>query len=110
MGWPDHVQLIFDRRVNRRTPSRYRTRVITDGVTPSVHVDYKHSHIKQNSDDGAESPRFYWSNRDLVVGSLTVVYHGGRIVRPRPAPPRPLPPTAVSGSGRGFDGLPCGRA
>ena len=41
MGRPDHVQLIFDRRVTRRTPSRYRTRVITDGVTPSVHVDYK---------------------------------------------------------------------
>ena len=47
MGRPDHVQLIFDRRVNRRTPSRYRTRVITDGVTPSLHVDYKHSRIKQ---------------------------------------------------------------
>ena len=44
---PDHVQLIFDRRVNRRTPSRYRTRVITDGVIPSLHVDYKHSRIKQ---------------------------------------------------------------
>ena len=40
MGRPDHVQLIFDRRVNRRTPSRYRTRVITDGVIPLLHVDY----------------------------------------------------------------------
>ena len=38
MGRPDHVQLIFDRRVSRRTPSRYRTRVITDGVIPSLHV------------------------------------------------------------------------
>ena len=31
MGRPDHVQLIFNRRVSRRTPTRHRTRVITDG-------------------------------------------------------------------------------
>ena len=47
LGRPDHVQLIFNRRVTRRTPSRYRTRVITDGVIPSLHVDYEHSRIKQ---------------------------------------------------------------
>ena len=47
LGRPDRVQMIFDRRVTRRTPSRYRTRVVTDGVVPSLLVDYKHSHIKQ---------------------------------------------------------------
>jgi hypothetical protein len=47
LGRPDQVSLIFQRRVNRRTPSRFRTRVITEGVTPSLHVDYKHSRIKQ---------------------------------------------------------------
>ena len=52
LGRPDHVQLIFDRRVTRRTPSRYRTRVITDRVTPSLHVDYKHSRIKQYYKEG----------------------------------------------------------
>ena len=52
LGRPDHVQLIFDRRVTRRTPSRYRTRVITDGVVPSLHVDYKHSRIKQYHKEG----------------------------------------------------------
>jgi hypothetical protein len=46
------VQLIFDRRVNRRTPGRFRTRVITEGVTPSLHVDYKRSRIKQYHKDG----------------------------------------------------------
>jgi hypothetical protein len=39
--------LIFNKRINRRTHSRFRTRVITEGVTPSLHVDYKHSRIKQ---------------------------------------------------------------
>ena len=43
LGRPDHVQLIFHRRVTQRTPSRYRTRVMTDAVTPSRHVDYKRS-------------------------------------------------------------------
>ncbi len=58
LGRPDHgagatrVALIFDGRVTRRTPSRYRTRVITDGVIPSLHVDYKHSRIKQYHKEG----------------------------------------------------------
>ena len=50
-GRPDQVSLIFGRQVRTRgkrpTPSRFRTRVLTDGVTPSIHVDYKHSKIKQ---------------------------------------------------------------
>lgn len=41
LGRPSQVQLIFNRRVTKRTPGTFRTRVITDGVTPSVHVDYK---------------------------------------------------------------------
>ncbi|MGH9970767.1 MAG: hypothetical protein ACREBG_23655 [Pyrinomonadaceae bacterium] len=47
LGNPGQVQLIFNRRVTKRTPGRFRTRVITEGVTPSLHVDYKHSKIKQ---------------------------------------------------------------
>jgi hypothetical protein len=51
LGRPDRVGLVFDRQIRRRgkhpTPGRFRTRVITDGVTPSLRVDYKHSKIKQ---------------------------------------------------------------
>jgi hypothetical protein len=51
IGRPDQVGLIFGRRIQRGrkhpTPGRFRTRVITDGVTPSLHVDYKNSKIKQ---------------------------------------------------------------
>jgi len=46
-GRPEQVQLIFERRITQRTPSRFRTRIITAGVTPTLHVDYKHSRIKQ---------------------------------------------------------------
>jgi hypothetical protein len=52
IGRPEQVQLIFNRRVTRRTPGRFRTRVITEGVTPSLHVDYKHSRIKQYHKEG----------------------------------------------------------
>jgi hypothetical protein len=51
IGRPDRVGLIFDRKIVRKgphpTPGRFRTRVITSGVTPSLHVDYKNSKIKQ---------------------------------------------------------------
>lgn len=52
LGRPSNVQLIFDRRVTKRTPGRFRTRVITKGVVPSLHVDYKHSGIKQYHKEG----------------------------------------------------------
>jgi hypothetical protein len=46
IGRPDQVQLIFQRRINKRTPGRFRTRIITEGVVPSLHLDYKSSRIK----------------------------------------------------------------
>ena len=52
LGRPDHVQLVFQRRVTRRTPGRFRTRVITQGVSPSLHIDYKSSHLKQYHKEG----------------------------------------------------------
>jgi len=55
-GRPDQVSLIFSRRLlrtgPRATPGRFRTRVITSGVTPSLHVDYKHATIKQYHKEG----------------------------------------------------------
>ena len=50
VGRPDLVSLIFDRGLKRSgpraTPGRFRTRVITDGVTPSLHADYKNTTIE----------------------------------------------------------------
>ena len=47
LGRPDQVQLLFNRRVTKSTPGAFRTRVITEGVAPSLHVYYKSSKIKQ---------------------------------------------------------------
>ncbi|MDQ5833548.1 MAG: hypothetical protein M3550_10905 [Actinomycetota bacterium] len=56
IGRPDQVSLIFDRSLRRKgpraTPGRFRTRVITEGVTPSLHVDYKHATVKQYHKQG----------------------------------------------------------
>jgi hypothetical protein len=46
------MQLIFDRRVTRRTPGRFRTRILPDGVVPSLHVEYKKSKVKQYHKEG----------------------------------------------------------
>jgi len=56
IGRPDKAGLIFGRRIIRKgpraTPGRFRTRVLTDGVVPTLHVDYKHSKIKQYHKEG----------------------------------------------------------
>lgn len=52
MGRPDQVQLLFQRRISRRTPGRFRTRILTDGVVPSLHVQYKDCRIKQYLKEG----------------------------------------------------------
>ncbi len=72
IGRPSQVQLIFDRRVNRRTPGKFRTRVITDGVVPSLHVDYKSSRIKQYHKEGRalRTETTINNTRDFAIGKL----------------------------------------
>ncbi len=52
VGRPDQIALIFHRRVNRRTPGRFRTRVLTRGVDPTFCCYYKSSRIKQYFKEG----------------------------------------------------------
>jgi hypothetical protein len=52
LGRPDQMQLIFNRRVTRQTPGPFRTRILTEGVVPSLHVDYKKSRVKQYHKEG----------------------------------------------------------
>ena len=72
IGRPSQVQLIFDRRVSRRTPGRFRTRVITDGVVPSLHVDYKNTRIKQYHKEGRalRTETTINNTRDFGIGKL----------------------------------------
>jgi hypothetical protein len=47
IGRPSSVALIFDRKVNSRTPGTFKTKVLTKGVDPQVSCTYKSSRIKQ---------------------------------------------------------------
>jgi hypothetical protein len=49
LGRPETVQLIFARKMQRKTAAdgRCRTRIVTEGVIPSLHVYYKNTHLKQ---------------------------------------------------------------
>ena len=46
IGRPDRVSLTFDRRVSRRTPGRFQTKVVTKGVDPQISAVYRSSKIK----------------------------------------------------------------
>ena len=52
LGRPDRVQLVFDRVVTKKTPGEFRTRVIQDGVHPSLHIEYKNFDLKQDFKEG----------------------------------------------------------
>jgi hypothetical protein len=52
VGRPTQVALVFDRRFSRRTPGTYRTRVLTEGVDPTLCCYYKSSRIKQYFKEG----------------------------------------------------------
>ena len=72
LGRPEKVSLIFDRRIIKRTPGRFSTRVITQGVIPSLHVSYKASKIKQyfKEDRALRTETTINNTRDFGVGRL----------------------------------------
>lgn len=81
LGRPDQVSLIFDRRVTKKTPGSFRTRVITQGVSPSLHVSYKLSKIKQyfKDDRGLRTETTINNTRDFGIGkrlkNFEALYH-----------------------------------
>jgi hypothetical protein len=74
IGRPDQVQLIFNRRVQKNTPGRFRTRVLTQGVVPSLHVDYKNTKIKQYHKEGRalRTETTINNTRDFAIGKRLV--------------------------------------
>jgi hypothetical protein len=72
LGRPEKVSLIFDRRITKRTPGRFSTRVITQGVTPTLHVSYKTSRIKQyfKEERALRTETTINNTRDFYIGRL----------------------------------------
>ena len=74
LGRPKQVQLIFDRSVTKATPGPFRTRVITDGVIPSLHIDYKGTRIKQYHKEGQalRTETTIHNTRDFYIGKSLI--------------------------------------
>ena len=70
LGRPEQVSLIFERRITKRTPGRFATRVITQGVTPSLHISYKSTKIKQyfKEERALRTETTINNSRDFAVG------------------------------------------
>lgn len=70
LGHPSRLQLIFDRRITKATPGLFRTRIISDGVIPSLHLDYKNTRIKQYHKEGRalRTETTINDTRDFLIG------------------------------------------
>jgi len=73
LGRPDRVQLVFDRVLTKKTPGQFLTRVIQDGVHPSLHISYKNFDLKQYCKEGRgcrtegtfRNPKDFYVNKGL---------------------------------------------
>jgi hypothetical protein len=72
LGRPSKISLIFQRRINKRTPGTFNTRVITQGVIPSLHVSYKSTKIKQyfKEERALRTETTINNTRDFGIGRL----------------------------------------
>ena len=52
LGRPEHMELIFGRKILPSTPGVFATRVVTHGVDVTVNVGYKHSRTKEYFKEG----------------------------------------------------------
>ncbi len=72
LGRPDNIAIVFGRRVSRRTPGRFHTRVITRGVEPAIQVHYRASKVKQYFKEGRalRTETTVNDTRDFAIGRL----------------------------------------
>jgi hypothetical protein len=75
IGRPDQVALIFQRAISRRTPGRFRTRVVVKGVDPILTCYYKSSRLKQYFKEGRglRNELVICDTRDFGIGRRVCV-------------------------------------
>jgi hypothetical protein len=52
LGRLDQVAVVFGRRVTRKTPGRFHTKIFNKGVEPAIQVHYRASKVKQYFKEG----------------------------------------------------------
>jgi hypothetical protein len=83
LGRPDEISVIFGRRISRRTPGRFQTRVITRGVEPAIQVHYRACKVKQYFKEGRalRTETTVNDTRDFAEGVRLSVVEAGPLVR-----------------------------
>jgi hypothetical protein len=72
LGRPDHVAVVFARKVIATTPGRFQTRVFNRGDQVALQVGYKHSKVKQYFKEGRalRTETTVNDTRDFGIGRL----------------------------------------
>lgn len=70
IGRPEQIVLVFDRKLTRRTPGKFSTKVVTKGVDPQISCTYRSSRIKQYLKEGRalRTETVICNTRDFGIG------------------------------------------
>ena len=97
LGRPDQAAVIFGRRVNRRTPGRFHTKVFNRGVEAAIQIHYRASKVKQYFKEGRalRTETTINDTRDFGIGRLLTDENWNAADRHRPPdqPATARPPT-----------------
>jgi hypothetical protein len=72
LGRPDQAAVIFGRRVSRKTPGRFHTKIFNRGVETAIQIHYRASKVKQYFKEGRalRTETTINDTRDFGVGRL----------------------------------------
>jgi hypothetical protein len=70
LGRPENIQIFFGRKVTKATPGKFRTRIFTRNVDPSIYVYYKRAKLKQYFKEGValRTELTFNDTRDFGIG------------------------------------------
>lgn len=82
VGRPDQIAIIFNRRVSKLTPGKFRTRVLTEGVDPTLACYFKSSRLKQYFKQGRalRTELVICDTRDFGIGRLVCTKNWNALV------------------------------
>jgi hypothetical protein len=79
VGRPDLVKIVFDRRITKRTPGRFSTRVLRGGTVSCLKTFYRRSFLKQYNKGGRALRTELCVNDPSDLGSKKSLVHLGHL-------------------------------
>jgi hypothetical protein len=82
LGRPDQAAVIFGRRVSRRTPGRFHTKIFNRGVETAIQIHYRASKVKQYFKEGRalRTETTINDTHDFGVGRLLTDENWNRLI------------------------------